>query len=78
MGIPCSKTEGKGRCCCNCRYRLTLLKHPWNNGAGKGRISETMGYACAPPDFVTETGEKQGVFFDHAHGLCEMHEFLSE
>lgn len=73
-GDDCCKTEWKGRCCCNCVNQFEVMKHPWNEGAGKGRITETMGYGCRPPEFASRTI----IFFDRQHGLCEMHEFAVE
>jgi len=45
------KSEGHDRCCCNCQNQRVIFKHPWNNGDGKGRVTDIMGYGCATPDF---------------------------
>ena len=66
---------GKGRCCCNCKQQMLAMKHPWNNGEARGRITEVFGSLCAVPDMVSEKGRRQAVFFDGGHGMCEMHEF---
>lgn len=66
---------GKGRCCCNCKHQMLAMKHPWNNGEARGRITEVFGSLCAVPDMVSEEGRRQAVFFDGGHGMCEMHEF---
>jgi hypothetical protein len=73
--MDCMKAEWKGRCCCTCRHQRVIVKHPWNDGTGKGRITETMGYGCEPPDLAQEEC-KRVVFFDCGHGLCEMHDFV--
>ena len=70
--MDCMKSEWKDSCCCNCRYQRTIKKHPWNDGAGKGSISEAMGFGCQPPEFDQRTV----IFFDSGHGLCEMHEAI--
>jgi hypothetical protein len=59
-----------GRCCCNCKYQLKLLAHPWNKDFGKGPITQSIGYVCAAPDFLPNA-----IFFDRQHSMCEMHEF---
>lgn len=66
---------GKGRCCCNCRHQMLAMKHPANEGAGKGAISEIYGALCALPDMVSEEGRRQAVFFESGHGRCESHDF---
>jgi len=66
---------GKGRCCCNCKHQMLAMKHPWNKGEARGRITEIFGALCAVPDMVSEEGRRQAVFFDGGHGMCEMHEF---
>jgi hypothetical protein len=65
----------KGRCCCNCKHQVLVMKHPWNKTFAKGAITEILGALCTTPDFISETGRRQGVFFDTGHGMCEMHEF---
>lgn len=54
---------GKGRCCCNCKHQMLAMKHPWNEGAAKGRVTEIMGALCAMPDMVSAEGRRQAVFF---------------
>lgn len=66
---------GKGRCCCNCQYQMIAMKHPWNDGEAKGRITEIFGALCAVPDMVSDEGRRQAVFFQRVHGICEMHRF---
>jgi len=51
MSDKCMKSEGHDRCCCNCQNQRVIFKHPWNNGDGKGRVTDIMGYGCATPDF---------------------------
>lgn len=77
MGMNCQKDAHKGRCCCNCAHQRVIVKHPWNSGAGKGRVTETMGYGCEPPDFQREDGTREVIFFDGGHGLCEMHDMTA-
>ena len=78
MGMGCTKDEWKGRCCCTCVNQRVIVKHPWNDGAGKGRITESMGYGCASPEFtVGFEGRPTVIFFDSGHDLCEMHEFVT-
>lgn len=48
------------------------MKHPWNKGKAKGEVTEQMGFACAPPDFI-EDGIRKVIYMDSQHGLCEMH-----
>ena len=60
----------RGTCCCNCRYQMPIVAHPWNtSGFAKGPISEIIGCGCIAPD------TDRIVFFDSKHGMCEMHEF---
>jgi hypothetical protein len=70
-----NEPPGIGRCCCNCRNQLLVVKHPWNSGAAKGPISEPFGAACAADDWISEGGRRVAIFFEDGHGKCEMHEF---
>jgi hypothetical protein len=71
--MNCQIHEPLGRCCCNCRWQLAALAHPWNKGFAKGRVTEVIGWLCTEPTFLE--GETPGaVFSDSKHGLCEMHE----
>ena len=57
---------------------MLAMKHPWNAGAAKGRITEIFGALCAVPDMgVSDGGRRQAVCFDTGHGMCEMHEFVT-
>lgn len=71
------EAPGYGRCCCNCCWQMVAVCHPWNKTFAKGRTTEILGYLCAEPDFSTHNaiGVKSAVFFDDAHGMCEMHGF---
>lgn len=62
----------KGTCCCNCKHRLKVMKHPWNKGEAKGRITELMGYACPMGD---EEGSIKLMFLQREHSACELHEY---
>ena len=75
MECTLDEITGKGRCCCNCKHQMMAMKHPWNNGEARGRITEVFGALCAVPDIVSEEGRRQAVFFDSGHGMCEIHEF---
>jgi hypothetical protein len=60
----CYEPEHRGRCCCNCRYRLLDRSHPLTDG---GRITHQRGWICKKP-------ELNGAFSGWSeHGLCEMH-----
>lgn len=65
----CCKPQWRA-CCCNCASQLRVSKHPWNKVVGKGEVSLTMGWVCTAG---TEDGSS-GTFFEHQHGLCEVHE----
>ena len=60
-----------GSCCCNCESLIEIRKHPWNEGEGKGNVSEVMGYACTVA--LTAYNEPHATFFDGNHGFCELH-----
>ena len=74
MNDKCMKPEWHDRCCCNCQNQVVIGKHPWNKGAGKGRVTDIMGYGCATPDWDFD-GIQGIMFMDKNHGLCEMHYF---
>ena len=38
--VKCSKGRHRGECCCNCKNKIELLKHPWNK-INKVACSET-------------------------------------
>ena len=58
----------RGACCCNCKFQLKLMCHPWNKNFGKGNIIEQCGWVCIEP----ELGEgKSGIYYDRVHGMCE-------
>ena len=65
-----------GSCCCNCQHQLNLFKHPWNKEVGQGSINEQMGYVCTAFDEMDNS--KQAIFFEHKHGMCELHKPLTE
>lgn len=58
------------QCCCNCKKQRTIYKHPWNEGAGRGRVTEIMGYGCT----ASSDDSQQIIFMDRPHGRCEMHD----
>lgn len=72
MSDICQKERWHNCCCCNCKNQIIILKHPWNHGDGKGRITERMGFGCQIPEM--QEGQTSAVFFDAEHGMCEMHD----
>lgn len=68
--IPrCVKKAFDNQCCCNCKYQLHLMGHPWVTGTS---INKGTGiYACK----VLEEPDRKGqVVISHKHGNCEMWE----
>lgn len=67
----------RGRCCCNCRYRLIDFHHcttaPELRGGHGGCVCGLpKGFICAPPLGVrVHSGWSE-------HGLCEMHGFAKQ
>lgn len=80
MNNPCnSPSNWNGQCCCNCKYRVEIRKHPWNNGEGKGSVLELMGYGCNVFTFLDiqeGTPIKNGgtVVYQSSreHSMCEL------
>ena len=85
---PCYKGWGdelnkEGRCCCNCKFQMKLVKHPWNSDIiYKGRIIEqvmdTNGhdmYVCVMD--MALNGDS-AIAMDEEHSMCEMHTFKDE
>ena len=68
----CDKGWDNGECCCNCKFQLTLKKHPHNQGFGKGYMSENCGYVCVHP-FEDGSNSGNAIYFEKKHGFCEMH-----
>ena len=63
-----------GRCCCNCRYQVEIMSHPWNQMVGgrmKGPVTKVAGYGCMGID------PKKIIFFEREHSMCELHEWNS-
>lgn len=71
-----SKDNGnsKGRCCCNCKYQVKIMRHPWNTFTGgrmKGPITQIAGWGC-----TLFCEDNRGiVFFEQEHSVCEEHQF---
>lgn len=64
------ESNSKGKCCCNCKNQVKIMKHPWNkNDFANGHITEQIGYGCAAPELAPNI-----IFFDNAHGMCELYE----
>jgi hypothetical protein len=67
----CNLENGKGQCCCNCRYHIEDFHH-CRTYKDKGPITQCVcsmhkGWICMPP-------ESSGASSDWAeHGRCEMH-----
>lgn len=85
---PCNKgwddpLNSEGRCCCNCKFQLKLVKHPWNSDTlYKGRIIEQVMdnngndvYVCV---MDTALGGDNAIAMDREHSMCEMHTFKGE
>ena len=68
--LRCDKVIKDGRCCCNCKFQIKLLKYPLNSNFGKGSIMDSCGWVCLNPE-ITEG--KSGIYFDKEHGICETH-----
>lgn len=74
LGWSAKLGNSQGRCCCNCRYQVEIMRHPGNNTAGdrmKGLVTEIAGYGCKG---VYE-GQKI-IFSEHLHGMCEIHDWV--
>lgn len=52
--------------CKNCISLKKVLKHPWNEGVSKGKMTETFGFGCTLWNHI--------VFLDKDTGSCEMHQ----
>lgn len=63
----CNVYNFGGLCCCNCMRQVKVLKHPGNNGFGKGNVSSILGYGCQ----ITFNGEM--IFKSDKHGICELY-----
>lgn len=73
----------EGMCCCNCIHQLRVNCHPMNGNNlafgflqdkikfGHGSILTQLGWACNGLQFEDNSTI---VFFDHEHGMCELHE----
>lgn len=62
-----------GSCCCNCKSRLTLHKHPWNKTElFKGSISETTGVYTCKVDLDCDS-RYIGIVSEWEHSGCELH-----
>lgn len=49
------------------------MKHPWNEGIGKGKISEQLGWVCVG-GFEDQPELNIAIFSDREHGACEMYQ----
>ena len=78
VGVCTIEGIGKGRCCCNCRFRLTDNHHCTTSPdlvaeLGRCVCSLPKGFICAPPEF---DGRVHSGWSEH--GLCEMHDYRDE
>jgi hypothetical protein len=64
--------EEHGKCCCNCKNQLKLMKHPMNVVLGEGSITEQLGWVCAA-QFEDGSNEGESYFMDNEHGMCEFY-----
>jgi hypothetical protein len=46
------------------------MKHPWNKGGARGRITEQLGWVCSNP---LDVEDGRVIFFDREHSMCELH-----
>lgn len=67
-------TGSKGKCCCNCKFQVTICGHPWVTGTSV--TTPTGLYACAV-QLLTD-GSSRNVSASDGHGLCEMWEEYKE
>ena len=61
--------------CKDCIFLIEVNKHPWNEGIGKGSISERMGFGCILPlqnDLRISRGGGIITYSDTNEGSCEM------
>ena len=76
VSLPCDKDDRKvlpGLCCCNCKWQMKLMCHPWNENFCKGQISEQCGWICTV-QYPDGSNKKEATFMDSQHGVCELHE----
>ena len=66
----CTKTEYRGRCCCNCKYHFEDRSHPCTDGVS---VLVQRGWICAG-----DMHERIAFSGWTAHGMCEMHEFEAQ
>mgnify|MGYP001558276140 CR=1 FL=1 len=60
----------QGQCCCNCKWQLPLVKHPWNKiELFKGSVMDQIAWVCIVPDM------EAAMVSDRGHGMCEMHDY---
>ena len=62
-------------CCCKCKLRRKVYKHPCNI-VGHGQISKLFGFVC---DALSTNGEDHLIFMDRLHSCgCECFEGKSK
>jgi hypothetical protein len=63
---------GARKCCCNCRFRVRIVGHPWVTG---GSISERVAWGCEGMrnEMACCDNDPDGaIFLCHEHGMCEL------
>lgn len=65
--------NSKGICCCNCKWQSKLVKHPWNQGEFKGRISEQVKDSEGTGMWVCTAQNGVAMTMNTEHSMCEMH-----
>jgi hypothetical protein len=60
----------KGKCCCNCKFQMTICGHPWVTGTSV--MTPTGLYACAAQMLTGDSSRNASA--SDGHGLCEMWE----
>jgi len=70
--LKCNKGwKNSGDCCCNCRNKIELFKHPWNE-INKGPCTEPTGFfACIVEHDMNKNNK--GTLFEFKHGFCELY-----
>ena len=63
--------DGIKQCCCNCRYRVRIVGHPWVTG---GSIRDRVAWGCEGMRVMMDCeGDFDGAMtLSHEHGMCEL------
>jgi len=71
MSDLCWKKENNNRCCCNCRYRLTINYCKCGRCTSGKQERAKFDYVC-----LAFQDERLACAWE-AHGLCEAHDYLT-